>query len=113
MLPVLAASEDYLVANMILKLICESWLDHIYTTSIKFSHDGAIQLLLDFAHIKIWIEECSVINNKMKRKLIKNEILRRCEGVGKLLLRRPGEPIKMNDKKKESGKSIVIAPIHC
>ncbi|XP_045473428.1 uncharacterized protein LOC123679911 [Harmonia axyridis] len=118
MLPVLASSEDHLVTNMILKLICESWLDHIYMTKIKFSHDGAIQLLLDFAHIKNWIGSCAIIDNKMKKKMMKNEILRRCEGVGKLLLRRPGEPIKMNDKKKEqnppessdSEKNVMMPP---
>ncbi|KAL3270075.1 hypothetical protein HHI36_009133, partial [Cryptolaemus montrouzieri] len=101
LLPVLAASNDPAVTNMILKLICESWLDHIYMNKIKFSRDGAIQLLLDFAHVKIWLGNCSIINQTMKKKLIKNEILQRCEGVGKLLLRRPGEPIRMTDKKTE------------
>ncbi|XP_044754624.1 uncharacterized protein LOC123313706 [Coccinella septempunctata] len=101
MLPVLVASDDHLVTNMILKLVCESWLDHIYMTKIIFSHGGAIQLLQDFAHVKIWIDGCAIIDNKMKKRMVKNEILRRCEGVGKLLLRRPGEHIKMNDKKHE------------
>lgn len=32
--------------------------------------------------------------------MLKNEVLRRCEGVGRLLLRSPGDQVKMNDKNK-------------
>lgn len=37
----------------------------------------------------------------MRKAMLKNEVLRRCEGVGRLLLRSPGEHIKMNDKKSQ------------
>ncbi|KAK9886109.1 hypothetical protein WA026_014897 [Henosepilachna vigintioctopunctata] len=92
-----------MVTNMILKLICESWLDHIYNNKIKFSHDGAIQLLFDFAQVKTWLGTCSIITHNMRKKMINNEILQRCEGVGKLLLRKPGEPIKMTENNEQRG----------
>lgn len=83
---------------MILKLICESWLDHIYINKIKFSQYGALQLLTDFAYIGNWLVNCPIISQEMRKKMLKNEVLRRCEGVGRLLLRSPGEHIKMNEK---------------
>ncbi|XP_066260472.1 coiled-coil domain-containing protein 142 [Euwallacea similis] len=99
LLPVLNSIDDDAICNMILTLVCESWLDHIYNQKIKFSHWGAFQLLCDFAYVSMWIEECPSISDRMKKKLVKNEILRRCEGVGRLLLRCPGEKLNMVDKK--------------
>lgn len=78
--------------------MCEAWLDYIYMQKIKFSSNGARQLLCDFDYIKIWLNN-NKINDNIHNKLVKNEILRRCEGVGRLLLRNPGERITMNDKK--------------
>nr|XP_022918204.1 uncharacterized protein LOC111427337 [Onthophagus taurus] len=99
--PVLTSTEDHQIGNMILKIMCESWLDHIYVNKIKFSQCGAIQLLTDFASVSTWIINCSIISQEMRRRMLKNEVLRRCEGVGKLLLRSPGEHIKMSDKTKK------------
>lgn len=82
---------------MVLKIMCESWLDHIYLNKIKFSRYGALQLLCDFAFVSKWISDCATITEDMRKAMLKNEVLRRCEGVGKLLLRSPGEHIKMND----------------
>ncbi|KAL1497299.1 hypothetical protein ABEB36_008287 [Hypothenemus hampei] len=96
--PVLKTIDNDTICNMVLTLICESWLEHIYNEKIKFSHFGAFQLLSDFAYVSTWIEECTFITEQMKEKLLKNELLRRCEGVGKLLLRCPGEKLKMVDK---------------
>ncbi|XP_056647608.1 uncharacterized protein LOC130452384 [Diorhabda sublineata] len=100
LVPVLDATEDHLIANMILTLICECWLDHIYINKIKFSHYGAHQLLCDFRYVILWLTDCANISDTMRKKLLKNEVLKRCEGVGRLLLRRPGERIQMADKNK-------------
>lgn len=108
--PVLKSIDNDTICNMILTLICESWLDHIYNKKIKFSQWGAFQLLCDFAYVSMWIQECSFISEHMRKKLLKNEVLRRCEGVGRLLLRNPGERLKMVDKKmaKTSGNCYNI-----
>ncbi|CAH0555396.1 unnamed protein product [Brassicogethes aeneus] len=102
--PVIAATDDYAINDMILKLICESWLDHIYINKIKFSHYGACQLLCDFAHVATWLINSTIVTQSVRKKLVKNEILRRCEGVGKLLLRCPGDHLKMADKNKKPPK---------
>ncbi|XP_063932063.1 uncharacterized protein LOC135144042 isoform X2 [Zophobas morio] len=99
--PILIATEDHLISNMILQIMCESWLDHIYMNKIKFSQHGACQLLCDFGYVETWLTNCSVISQTMRKKMVKNEVLRRCEGVGRLLLRCPGEQIKMVDKNKK------------
>lgn len=99
LLPVLKSVTDDIICNMVLTLICESWLDHIYAEKIKFSRWGAFQLLCDFAFVSVWIGDCPFITDGIRKKLLKNEILRRCEGVGRLLLRCPGERLKMVDKK--------------
>lgn len=67
---------------------------------IIFSQYGAFQLLSDFGYITTWLTDCPNIEETMRKRLIKNEVLRRCEGVGRLLLRCPGEKIKMTDKHK-------------
>ncbi|CAG9759733.1 unnamed protein product [Ceutorhynchus assimilis] len=97
--PVLKSVDNDAICNMILTLISESWLDHIYNKKIKFSQWGAFQLLCDFAYVSMWIKDCPYITEHMRKKLLKNEVLRRCEGVGRLLLRCPGERLKMVDKK--------------
>lgn len=95
--PVLSATDDHVICNMILQIMCEAWLDHIYINKIRFSHHMACQLLCDFAHIDSWLSNCLVVSQEIRQKMLKNEVLKRCEGVGRLLLRRPGEPIKMLD----------------
>ncbi|XP_018563255.1 uncharacterized protein LOC108904989 [Anoplophora glabripennis] len=100
LIPVLEATDDHVICNMILTLICESWLDHIYINKIKFSQYGACQLLSDFAHIATWLVDCSIVQEPIRKKLLRNEVLKRCEGVGRLLLRCPGERIRMVDKNK-------------
>ncbi|KAF5288634.1 hypothetical protein FQA39_LY15329 [Lamprigera yunnana] len=98
--PVLDATQDHNICNMILKIMCESWLDHIYLNKMKFSQYGAYQLLMDFASVRTWLLNCSIMTQSIRKEMLKNEVLRRCEGVGKLLLRSPGEQLKMNDKVK-------------
>ncbi|XP_076173547.1 coiled-coil domain-containing protein 142 [Ptiloglossa arizonensis] len=98
LLPVLEVIEDHETSNMILKIMCEAWLDYIYLHRIKFSEYGALQLLTDFAHVSKWVTSCSIISQEVRDHLLKNEVLRRCEGVGRLLLRHPGEAISMRKR---------------
>ncbi|KAG7190741.1 hypothetical protein KM043_006813 [Ampulex compressa] len=98
LLPVLEVIEDHETSNMILKIMCEAWLDYIYLHRIKFSEYGALQLLTDFAYVSTWVTGCPIISQTVRNHLLKNEVLRRCEGVGRLLLRHPGEAIAMHKR---------------
>ncbi|CAD1475157.1 unnamed protein product, partial [Heterotrigona itama] len=98
LLPVLEVIEDPETSNMILKIMCEAWLDYIYLHRIKFSECGALQLLTDFAYVSKWVTDCPIISQNVRDQLLKNEVLRRCEGVGRLLLRHPGEAISMRKR---------------
>lgn len=98
LLPVLEVIEDPDTSNMILKIMCEAWLDYIYLHRIKFSEYGALQLLTDFAYVSKWVTNCPIISQNVRDHLLKNEVLRRCEGVGRLLLRHPGEAISMRKR---------------
>ncbi|XP_046384326.1 uncharacterized protein LOC124154558 [Ischnura elegans] len=82
-------------AGMVLRILGESWLDHIYQHRIKFSEWGALQLLTDFGSVHSWLEERITLSPELYRHLAQTEVLRRCEGVGRLLLRHPGEAISM------------------
>lgn len=64
-----------------------------------YSDRGANQLLVDFAAIQVWIQEKVNISDDIRYLLKTSEILRRCEGVGRLLLREHGESINMNSEK--------------
>ncbi|XP_011878866.1 PREDICTED: uncharacterized protein LOC105568091 [Vollenhovia emeryi] len=78
--------------------MCFPQLDYIYLHRIKFSEYGAQQLLTDFAYVSTWVTECSIISQNVRNHLLTNEVLRRCEGVGRLLLRHPGEAIAMRKR---------------
>uniref|UniRef100_A0A1Y1MHN9 Coiled-coil protein 142 C-terminal domain-containing protein n=1 Tax=Photinus pyralis TaxID=7054 RepID=A0A1Y1MHN9_PHOPY len=108
--PVLATTEDHHISNMILKIMCECWLDHIYMNKMKFSQSGAYQLLTDFASVTTWLVNCPIITQHMRKVMLKNEVLRRCEGVGRLLLRSPGEQLKMNEIKANG--SVLSKIVH-
>jgi hypothetical protein len=56
---------------------------------------GALQLLVDFGSVPDWLEGCPWLQIEVRNHLAHSEVLRRCEGVGRLLLRHPGEPIAM------------------
>ncbi|XP_033219207.1 coiled-coil domain-containing protein 142 [Belonocnema kinseyi] len=96
LLPVLEVIDNHEISNTILRIMCEAWLDYIYLHQVKFSDWGAFQLLTDFAYVSKWVIDCPVISENVRNLLLKNEVLRRCEGVGRLLLRHPGEAIAMN-----------------
>ncbi|XP_039282810.1 coiled-coil domain-containing protein 142 [Nilaparvata lugens] len=103
MRPVFLASSPFSVqvqqnvAGLVLHIMCEAWLDHITTHRIKFSEWGALQLLTDFGAVPTWVlERVTGLQPEVRRHLLNQDILRRCEGVGRLLLRRPGENIAMD-----------------
>lgn len=94
-LPILESTKDIEILNLTLKIICESLLENIYNKQIKFTVCGALNLLKDFEAIVEWIENCKEVPDVYRDKLMKHEVLRYCEGVGKILLREPEEVISM------------------
>ncbi|CAH1404432.1 unnamed protein product, partial [Nezara viridula] len=82
------------VSCLVLDIMCEAWLDHIYKNKIKFTEWGALQLLADFGAVPTWLME----RVQATPNLLSTEMLRRCEGVGRLLLSQPGHRIPMIDK---------------
>lgn len=99
----LTASVQLTVGALVLRIACESWLDHIYTHRIKFSEWGALQLLTDFGAVPTWLCERVSLPAELRAALLRHEVLRRCEGVGRLLLRRPGERVAMTATGQPSG----------
>ncbi|KAJ8954734.1 hypothetical protein NQ318_011429 [Aromia moschata] len=97
LIPVLEATDDLIICNMILTLICESWLDHIYKNKVKFGQYGACQLLCDFGHITTWLVDCSVVNEAEKENDEERdtEKMRRSRTTAAKV---PRERIKMTDK---------------
>ncbi|XP_058810308.1 uncharacterized protein LOC131675367 isoform X1 [Phymastichus coffea] len=96
LLPVLRVADEPETPNMVLRIMCEAWLDYIYLHRVKFSERGALQLLADFGRVLTWVADCPAASDALRRQLLRNEVLRRCEGVGRLLLRRPGEAVSMS-----------------
>jgi hypothetical protein len=94
-LPIVEATKDIEILNLTLKIICESLLENIYNNQIKFTVCGALNLLKDIEAIVEWIENCKEVPEAFREKLMKHEVLRYCEGVGKILLREPEEVISM------------------
>lgn len=94
--PVLEATKDLEILNLVLKILCEAWLDHIYLKKFKFSYCGAVNLLKDFDGVAAWIRESTALQEEEHREILaKHEVLRMCEGVGRILLRKPDEVISM------------------
>ncbi|XP_072939627.1 uncharacterized protein [Epargyreus clarus] len=104
LLPVIKATGDITTLNMVLRIMCESWLHHIYVTKVKFTKDAAVQLLADFNEVRIWLGDCKPLSNAARKQMLKNEVLRRCEGVGRLLLHAPGDLISMQESTMQSAK---------
>lgn len=61
------------------------------------SREGALNLLRDFEGVSEWIIACKDILPEHMEILAKHEVLRTCEGVGKILLRKPFEIIPINE----------------
>lgn len=93
--PILEATKDIEILNLTLKIICEAILENIYTKQIKFTICGALNLLKDIYAIAEWIENNKEVPDVYREKLMKHEVLKYCEGVGKILLREPEEVISM------------------
>ncbi|XP_026467436.1 uncharacterized protein LOC113370990 [Ctenocephalides felis] len=112
LLPVLETCDDLEILNLVLKIMCDAWLDHIYACQIRFSKWGVEQLLNDFGAVADWLRECSILSDEAKKQMTKNEVLRQCEGVGRLLLRKPNEFIDMTNKgnKTEDDEESLLPP---
>lgn len=54
-----------------------------------------MNLLKDFDGVSQWILSCHDIHKEHIEILARHEVLRMCEGVGKILLRKPDEVISM------------------
>lgn len=54
-----------------------------------------MNLLKDFDGVSQWILSCHDIQKEHVEILARHEVLRMCEGVGKILLRKPDEVISM------------------
>lgn len=93
--PIIEATKDIEILNLTMKIICESLLENIYNKQIKFTICGALNLLKDIEGIAEWIENNKEVPECFREKLMKHEVLKYCEGVGKILLREPDEVISM------------------
>lgn len=70
-----------------------------------------MNLLKDFDGVADWINDCDAVQDEHRDALSKHEVLRMCEGVGKLLLRKPDEIISMETtprKRRRRGDSELI-----
>ncbi|XP_052867955.1 uncharacterized protein LOC128273922 [Anopheles cruzii] len=105
-LPVIQATKDIEILKLTLKIICEAWLDHIYMKKTRFSSSGALNLLKDFDGVAEWINACTTLDERIRDTLSHHEVLRMCEGVGKLLLRKPEETISILPSPSKPGKKI-------
>lgn len=83
-LPVIEATKDLEILRLAIKIIGESLLEYIYSHRIRFSLCGAINLMKDFEGIAAWINDCEQLSKSNRDKLARHEILKVCEGVGKV-----------------------------
>lgn len=85
-MPVIESTNDFEILALALKIIGEALLEHIYEKRIKFSICGAINLMKDFDGIAEWIltKTCNELPENYRDKLSKHEVLKVCEGVGKV-----------------------------
>lgn len=104
-LPTIRATKDIVILKLILKLICEAWLDFIYQKRIRFSVNGAVRLLNDFDDVREWILACTLLDEQQLEKLSNHEVLRMCKGVGKILLRKPEDVISITQSPKYDKKA--------
>ncbi|XP_053608819.1 uncharacterized protein LOC128674352 isoform X2 [Plodia interpunctella] len=119
LLPVVKATADVTTLNMVLRIMCESWLHHIYVAKVKFSKDAAVQLLADFNEVRVWLDDCKQLPAAARKQMLQNEVLRRCEGVGRLLLHAPGDLLAMQDstsqlarRQEESAEQLMPAEMY-
>jgi hypothetical protein len=85
-MPVIVSTKDMDILSLALKIIGEALLEHIYERRIKFSICGAINLMKDFDGIAAWIltKTCNELPETYRDKLSRHEVLKVCEGVGKV-----------------------------
>ncbi|XP_059045132.1 uncharacterized protein LOC131840934 [Achroia grisella] len=106
LLPVTKATQDITTLNMVLRIMCESWLHHIYVAKVKFSKEAAVQLLADFNEVRNWLNDCKQLTGAAQKQMLQNEVLRRCEGVGRLLLHTPGDLLSMQESTMQSAQHV-------
>lgn len=58
-----------------------------------------MNLLKDFDGVAIWIGRCDSIQPHHVDPLVQHEVLKMCEGVAKILLRKPEEVISMASRR--------------
>lgn len=111
--PVLRSTKNVEMLSLVLKIICEAWLDFIYIKKVRFSVSGAVNLLRDFDGVHDWIINCTLVCEEHMDKLSKHEVLRMCKGVGKILLRKPEDVVPIGSPPKhhrqESGGYFKIS----
>ncbi|XP_030369877.1 uncharacterized protein LOC115620663 [Scaptodrosophila lebanonensis] len=112
-LPTIKATKDIVILKLILKLICEAWLDFIFQKRIRFSVNGAVRLLNDFDDVREWILSCTLLDEEQLEKLSNHEVLRMCKGVGKILLRKPEDVISITQSPKFDKKSRKFQFLSC
>lgn len=76
-------------------LILTRYCLQLISMSSTSSRIGAINLLKDFDGVSEWILACEYVLPEHMVILSKHEVLRMCEGVGKILLRKPMDVISM------------------
>lgn len=84
--------------------ICNLSNENLQNYRTHFSREGALNLLRDFEGVSEWIIACNYVRPEHVAILSKHEVLRTCEGVGKILLRKPFEIISM------TAKTIIYTP---
>lgn len=94
-LPVVNATQLPEILSLVLQIMCEAWLDHIYMKRIRFSRVGAQNLQCDFDGVSAWLADCAAVRPEQRDTLGRHEVLRMCEGVAKILLRKPDDVISM------------------
>ncbi|CAB4056479.1 unnamed protein product [Lepeophtheirus salmonis] len=103
--PVFSAVEDLnedvqqTICRISIKTFCDSWLEHIKMSKVKFSEWGARQLKLDFIGLRTWIDDNPYIKEDTRRYLLLLDSLRQCEGVAKLLITKQGELVDVKPHK--------------
>lgn len=61
-------------AAMVLRIVCESWLEYIYLHRYKFSEWGAVQLLTDFGAVPTWLMERVKLPKHLLNPLLTHEV---------------------------------------
>lgn len=109
-LPVVNATQLPDILSLVLQIMCEAWLDHIYMKRIRFSRVGAQNLQCDFDGVSAWMADCAAVQAEQRDELGRHEVLRMCEGVAKILLRKPDDVISMVQSEMRAAVKTLARP---